>query len=228
MVSLQRALLRLHVEAVWGVQLPPMLQDNVELLNESAQPSWKLYAAEMDNDRVSIWRPDVSVTECEDLLVRVKEALALPPTMSADPGISREIALHQVALPTMSVATAHMLARTLTSHDQALVETFEPGSVEYYFHPDRRPLIGVIVEGRLLSLAHSSRRTAEACELGIDTLAEARRKGYALAATILWAASVAQEELVPLYSASAANTASLRLAAAAGYRVFARAATIEG
>ncbi len=228
MVSLQRALLRLHVEAVWGVQLPPMLQDNVELLNESAQPSWKLYAAEMDSDRVSIWRPDVSVTECEDLLVRVKEALALPPTMSADPGISREIALHQVALPTMSVATAHMLARTLTSHDQALVETFEPGSVEYYFHPDRRPLIGVIVEGRLLSLAHSSRRTAEACELGIDTLAEARRKGYALAATILWAASVAQEELVPLYSASAANTASLRLAAAAGYRVFARAATIEG
>ncbi|MBA2679558.1 MAG: GNAT family N-acetyltransferase [Ktedonobacteraceae bacterium] len=227
MVSLQRALLRLHVEAVWGVQLPLMLQDNIELLSESPQPSWKLYAAEMDTDRVSVWRSDVSATEREDLLVRVNEALALPPTVSTAPGISREIALHQVALPTMSVAAAHMLARPLTSHDQALVETFEPDSVAYYFHPGRRPLIGVIVEGRLLSLAHSSRRTAEACELGIDTLPEARRKGYALAATILWAASVAQEELVPLYSAFADNTASLRLAVAAGYRAFARAATIE-
>ncbi|MDQ2715409.1 MAG: GNAT family N-acetyltransferase [Chloroflexota bacterium] len=228
MVSLQRSLLRLHVEAVWGVQLPPMLQDNVELLSESSQPPWRLYAAEMDSDRVAIWRPDVSATEREDLLVRVHEALALPPTMSTDPGISREIALHQIALPTMSIAAAHMLAHPLTSHDQALVEMFEPGSVEYYFHPDRRPLIGVIAEGHLLSLAHSSRRTAEACELGIDTLAEARRKGYALAATVLWAASVAQEELVPLYSAFADNTASLRLAAAAGYRIFARAATIAG
>ncbi len=227
MVSLQRALLRLHVEAVWNIQLPPILQDDVELLSESSRPSWKLYAAEMDSDRITIWRPDVSVTEREDLLVRVHKALALPPTMSADPGISREIALHQIALPTMSVGASHMLARPLTAHDQVLVETFEPGSAEYYFHPDRRPLIGVIVEGRLLSLAHSSRRTAEACELGIDTLAEARRKGYALAATVLWAASVAQEELVPLYSAFADNTASLRLAAAAGYRIFARAATIE-
>jgi RimJ/RimL family protein N-acetyltransferase len=99
--------------------------------------------------------------------------------------------------------------------------------VEYYFHPDRRPLIGVIIEGRLLSLAHSSRRTAEACELGIDTLPEARRKGYALAATLPWAVSVAQEGLVQFYSASADNTASLGLASAAGYRAFARAATIE-
>ncbi|MFL5701810.1 MAG: GNAT family N-acetyltransferase, partial [Ktedonobacteraceae bacterium] len=124
-------------------------------------------------------------------------------------------------------AAAQQVARLLTPDDQALVEIFDPGNVEYYFHPDRRPLIGVIVEGHLLSLAHSSRRTAEACELGIDTLPEARRKGYALAATLLWAASVAQEDLVPFYSASAENTASLGLASAAGYRAFARAATIE-
>jgi len=79
-----------------------------------------------------------------------------------------------------------------------------------------------------MSLAHSSRRTKEACELGIDTLPEARRRGYALAATILWTRAVIQEGLVPLYSALAENTASLRLAAAAGYRVFARVAIVEG
>lgn len=227
MVSIQRALLRLHIEAVWGVQLPPILQNNIELLSDGSQPPWKLCAAEMGSDRVSIWRPGVTATEREDFLARASKALALPPTVKTAPGISRETALHQGASPTISVAVAQMLARPLTSHDQVLVKTFGLGSVEYYFHPDRYPLIGVIREGRLLSLAHSARRTAEACELGVDTLPEERRKGYALAATVLWAASVAQEELVPLYSAFADNTASLRLAAAAGYRVFAQAATVE-
>jgi RimJ/RimL family protein N-acetyltransferase len=227
MVSTPRTLLRLHIEAVWGVQLPPLAQNTVELLREGIQPPWKLYAAEMAGEQVAIWRPDVAAPEREALLGRASEALTLPPTERVAPHISREVALHQVASPTMSVAAAQQVARLLTPDDQALVEIFDPGDVEYYFHPDRRPLIGVIVEGRLLSLAHSSRRTAEACELGIDTLPEARRKGYALAATLLWAASVAQEDLVPFYSASAENTASLGLASAAGYRAFARAATIE-
>ncbi len=227
MQSTQRALLRLHIEAVWGVQLPPITQNTVELLREGLQPPWKLYTAEMADEQVAIWRPDVAALEREALSFRASEALTLPPTEHVASHISREVAFHQVASPTMSVAAAQRVARLLTPDDQALVEIFEPGEVSYYFHPDRRPLIGVIVEGRLLSLAHSSRRTAEACELGIDTLPEARRKGYALAATLLWAASVTQEDLVPFYSASAENTASLRLASAAGYRAFARAATIE-
>jgi len=64
--------------------------------------------------------------------------------------------------------------------------------------------------------------------LGIDTLPAARRKGYALAATILWAHTVLQEGLVPLYSAFANNAPSLRLAAAAGYRAFAHVAIFDG
>ena len=92
----------------------------------------------------------------------------------------------------------------------------------------KRPLIGVVVDGRLVSLAHSSRRTLEACELGVDTLPEARRQGYALAVTIVWARMVLQEPLVPLYSALASNEASLALAAAAGYRAFAHVVTLEG
>ena len=227
MVSTQRALLRLHIEAVWGVQLPPIIQIVVELLREGIQPPWKLYAAEMAGEQVAIWRPDVVAPEREELLVRVSEAFTFPPTERVDPDISREVVLHQVASPTMSVAAAQRVARLLTPDDQALVEIFDPGNVEYYFHPDRRPLIGVIVDERLVSLACSSRRTAEACELGIDTLPGARRKGYALAATLLWAAEVTQEGRVAFYSASADNTASLGLASAAGYRAFARAATIE-
>jgi hypothetical protein len=114
----------------------------------------------------------------------------------------------------------------LTSADRALIEQYEPGSAVYYLQAQRRPLIGVVVANRLWSVAHSSRRTAQACELGIDTLAEARRRGYALAATVVWSSAVCQEGLVPIYSALAENTASLNLAVAAGYREFARTVTL--
>jgi len=53
-------------------------------------------------------------------------------------------------------------------------------------------------------------------------------KVYALAATILWTRAVLQEGLVPIYSVLAENTASLRLADAAGYRAFAQIAIFEG
>jgi hypothetical protein len=228
MVSTQRALLRLHIEAVWGVQLPPLVQNNIELSSAGFQPPWKLCVAQMADEQIAIWRSDVPATEREELLTHVSEALKLPPTTPVAPEIRREVALQQAALPTVSIDIAQKFACPLTPDDQALVETFYPGYVDFYYHPNKRPLIGVIVDGRLLSFARSSRRTAEACELGIDTLPEARRRGYALAATVLWTATVAQEGLVPLYSASADNTASLALAAATGYRVFARVASIQG
>ena len=227
MLSTDRTLLRLHVEAVWGVQIPSLLVNDVELLREGSQPSWKLCAAEIAGGRVHIWRPDVNAMEREELRLRVNQALAFSPPVTPLPGISREVALSLVASPRLDVDTASSIAQPLTSRDRPFVEAFQPGSPDDSFHPQKRPLIGVVIAGRLLSLAHSSRRTKEACELGIDTLPEARRKGYALAATILWTDTVMQEGLVPIYSAHAENTASLRLAAAAGYRAFARVATFE-
>jgi hypothetical protein len=46
MESTDRMLLRLHVEAVWDVRLPASLLNDIELLREGSQPSWKLCAAE--------------------------------------------------------------------------------------------------------------------------------------------------------------------------------------
>jgi hypothetical protein len=227
MVSTDRTLLRLHVEAVWGVRLPPVVENDGELLPESARPSWKLWAGDIAGGRVYIWRPDVKATEREALRLRANEALDLSPTATPKAGISREVAHSLVASPRLEIETARSITHPLTSQGRSLIEVFQPGTSDYYLHRERRPLIGVVISGQLLSLAHSSRRTKEACELGIDTVAEARRKGYALAATIVWTHGVMQEGLVPLYSALAENTASLRLAAAAGYRVFARAAVVE-
>ncbi len=126
----------------------------------------------------------------------------------------------------MSLAQAQLLAHSITLDNQMQVEAFQPEATQYFFEQSRKPLFGTIRDGRLLSIAHSSRRTSEACELGIETLPEAGRQGYALAATILWTHEVLRENLVPIYSALAENSASLALAAAAGYRPFAHGINI--
>ena len=221
------SLMRLHVEATWGVRMASTARDDIELLPDGAQPAWRLCAAGLAEGRAHIWRPDVSAMEREDLRRKVSEALAFPPLGAPLPGVHQELAFSQVASPHLDEATARAIARPLTEMDQSLVETFDPGWLHYYFNPQMRPLIGVIIAGQLTSVAHSSRRTTAACELGINTLTDARRNGYALAATIVWTREVVQEGLVPIYSADASNAASLRLAHAAGYRALARLATFE-
>lgn len=227
MLLTDRAFLRLHVEAVWGVQLPPLEQNEVTLLPGSTLPTWRLCAAEIAEGRIYIWRPDVDEAQRRALFARLDEALLLPSTSTPSPGIGREVALRLSAEPIIDLAAARLVARLLTSNDYALIETFEPGSAASFLLPECRPLIGTVIDGSLVSVAHSSRRTREACELGIDTLPEARRKRYALAATVLWSAAIVQEGLTPIYSASAHNTSSLNLAGAAGYRELARATLIE-
>jgi hypothetical protein len=225
--------LRQHVEAVWGVRLPALapgdhdtLPGGVSLSPGDAETGWLLYWAETDEGAVRLWQRDTPTELRPALLARAAAGWAHAsdaPDPATDAGIRREVAL---ALPTdaqLDVAAAQKRACRLTAADTALLEHFEPGESAYYLEPDRAPVIGVITDGRLVSVAHSARRTVEACELGIETLPDARRRGYALAATVLWAAAVQAEGLVPLYSALAANAASLALARAAGYRPFARA-----
>jgi RimJ/RimL family protein N-acetyltransferase len=225
----EKELLRLHVEAVWDVRIPAITGNDNEilLLPEGQKPSWSVYVADVTRERIYIWRPDIDDTARLALLERVDEALGPPVEGVATPGISREVALHPIARPTLDIEAASQIARPLTERDRALIEEFEPQSAEYYLDARRAPLFGVIADGRLVSIAHSSRRTEQACELGVETHPDARRRGYGLAVTVLWAAAVAQEGLIAFYSALAENTASLRLAHAAGYRVFARGATIE-
>jgi len=224
-----RTLLRMHVEAVWGVRLPAIEQNDIQLLAESPRPSWKLCVASIAEGREYIWRPDVSAEERDMLRLRVDDALEFSLKAPILPGVNRELAFSQVDTPRLDSATAHTLARPLTLDDQQLVEAFAEDISElgYYFHPEKRPLIGVIVANRLVCVAHSSRRTQDACELGIDTLPNARRKGYALAATLIWTQAVQHMGLTPIYSALAENTASLGLAHAAGYRAFARVALLN-
>lgn len=229
-------LLKLHVEAGWGVHLPPLTPGDNECLPDddaavkrllpSGESGWMIYIAEVAGEYVTIWRPEVSAAARPALRAQTLAAL----TNAVDePGVTREVALHQATAPKLSIEEAGMVARRLVEADRDAVREYEPGEEAYYLdEPAHQPAIGAFEErGRLVAVAHSSRRTLQACELGVETLPDARRRGYGLAVTVLWAAAVAAEELVPLYSALAANSASLALAHAAGYRPFARAAYVS-
>src|SRR5450755_915492 len=217
-----RALLRLHIEAVWDVHLPSQMRNDVDIATGGKLPPWLLYVAQLASERVYIWRPDVDETARVALMQQVELGFTLSIEEARVRGIGREIAFKFTKQPTMDVERTQRLAHLITPGEYAQVERFEPGAAEYYFAPERQPLYGVSVEGRLLSIAHSSRRTAEACELGLDTLPEARRRGYAIAATLLWTRAIIKERRIPFYSAQVENAASLALAHKAGYRAFAR------
>ena len=228
MSSEDRAFLRLHVMAVWGVTMPRRFEDDLTLTPASDQPFWRLCAAELAEERILIWRADTTEAQRAAALARLAATVATnDQPLQRPPGIQREVALRLDAEPRLSIEEAQRMARPLTRTDADLIDEFWPGEAEDALRPEAQPAVGVVVQQRLVSMAHASRRIAGACELGIETQPDARRKGYALAATVAWSQAVIAEGLTPIYSASAHNTASLRLAEAAGYRVVARVTLVE-
>ena len=209
----ERELLRLHVEAVWNLTFPPLDEAAHELVLTKNRPPWSLYLGAFAQEQVALWHPEV---ELEQRLQYLANARKTGVTWDQALRMRREVVFHY-PLVSPQQARATPLARPLAGNDADLINAFEAGSAPYFLNPQHAPCIGVVVGGRLVTIAHSSRQTASACELGINTLPEARRRGYAAAATALWTAIVQQKGLVPIYSAFAWNTASLRLAQATGY-----------
>ena len=209
-----RAFLRLHIEAVWGISIPPLDGATVELSADNPLPPWTVYQASLADGQVTIWRPGVVPEEGTDLLERVRNAgLDYDPAL----GMRREVVLRLSGNSPTSHTPSHPAARLLTVSDTLLLEAFEQDSASYFLDPIHAPCLGVIVAGRLVSVAHSSRRTSAARELGINTALDARKRGYATTAVRAWTDAILTEGLTPIYSAFAHNAASLRLAAVAGY-----------
>jgi hypothetical protein len=76
----------------------------------------------------------------------------------------------------------------------------------------------VVVDGREVSWASSSRTNSEAAELWVRTDESARRSGHAYLAASAWAAEVTGEGRVAFYSHRDDNHASRRLASKLGAR----------
>lgn len=208
-----RELLRLHVEAVWDITLPPIDPSRDEITVSAGEPPWSVYVATLgDGSAVTIWRADTSADQRPALLAQARGAGVVWDEAHA---MRREVVF---AAPGV-VAPGHssQRARELGEDDAALVDAFEAGSASYFLNQRTSPCVGVVVDGRLVSVAHSSRQTAEAYELGVDTLPDARRRGYAADAVARWTELVRQRGLTPMYSAFAWNEASLHLAQSVGY-----------
>ena len=77
---------------------------------------------------------------------------------------------------------------------------------------DREPVIGVVVDGAVVSACYSARRGPRACEAGVATEESYRGRGYAAAVVAAWRNAVEAEGRVPLYSTSWDNGASLSIA----------------
>jgi hypothetical protein len=218
--------LRRHIEAVWDVRVPPLAPGDNDLPPGPAAPPWSLHLSHLANAAVvRCWGWAVPQEARSALLARAEEALARPASETVGPGITREVILRREAAPRLSPAEAARRARPFTAHDAAALRA---SRIAPRLEPATAPQCGVVVDGEVMALAHSSRRTAFACELGVETVPHARRSGYALAATMLWAEAVLAEGLLPIYSAHLENAASLALAHAAGFRELARAAYIPG
>ena len=79
------------------------------------------------------------------------------------------------------------------------------------------PCAGVIIEGRLVSLCRSVRRTPAAHEAGLETTPEFRGKGYAGMCVKSWAAAVKNLGALPFYSTSWNNGNSQKVAEKLGF-----------
>lgn len=209
-------LLRLHIEAVWSLALPALDEAARarEVVLTQSLPPWSLYLATFVQKHVAIWHPHVTPEQRVPLLERASKTDAM---YDAAVGMRREVVFQYPHISPQQQAQAQRLARVLTADDLDLIDAMWPEEAPITLKPQKAPYVGVVVDGRLVCLAHSSRRTPAACELGIDTLPDARRRGYAAAAATLWTALVQQQGPVPIYSAFAWNTASLRLAQSIGY-----------
>jgi hypothetical protein len=218
--------LRRHIEAVWDVRVPPLAPSDNELLPGPAAPPWSLHLSHLASGAVvRCWGWTVPQEARSALLARAEEALERPASETVGPGITREVILRREAAPRLSPVEAARRARPFTVHGAA---TLRASRIAARLEPATAPQCGVVVGDEVVALAHSSRRTAFACELGVETVPHARRSGYALAATVLWTEAVLADGLLPFYSAHLENAASLALAHAAGFRELARAAYIPG
>lgn len=209
-----RELLRFHIEAVWNLTLPPLDEAAYELILTQSRPPWSLYLGSFAQEQVAIWHAAVAPEQQLPLLEQARRADAV---WDQALKMRREIVFHAPRISPTQQAQSQQFARILTAEDVDLLNAMRPEEAPITLKPQKTPYIGVVIDGQLVSIAHSSRKTSSACELGIDTIGAARRRGYAAAATVLWTALVQQQGLVPIYSAYAENTASLHLAQTTGY-----------
>jgi RimJ/RimL family protein N-acetyltransferase len=106
-----------------------------------------------------------------------------------------------------------------------LLETFFPYTRSIL--ADRQPVVGVVVDGAVVSACYSARRGEAVCEAGVDTEKAYRGRGFATAVVTAWRDAVIADGRLPLYSTSWDNDASLRVARRLGAVAYAETVSLS-
>lgn len=77
---------------------------------------------------------------------------------------------------------------------------------------DEKPYLAVVKDSQAVSICRSVRISSKAHEAGVDTLDAYRQRGHATSVVAAWAHAVRSLNLIPLYSTSWDNVASLGVA----------------
>ena len=76
----------------------------------------------------------------------------------------------------------------------------------------RSPVVGAVIDGRVVAACYCARKRPSAAEAGVDTIEPYRGRGLASAVVAAWRAAAEEAGLQPLYSTSWDNGASLAVA----------------
>lgn len=104
-----------------------------------------------------------------------------------------------------------------------IVSVASSAELDYHFRgwtpdeiPDRSPIVGVVVDGNVVSVCFCARRSGNAAEAGVETAIDYRGRGFASKVTGAWARLIRESGRLALYSTSWNNAASLALARTLG------------
>jgi RimJ/RimL family protein N-acetyltransferase len=178
---------------------------------------------------VQRFRQDVDTETRRELSAAVQGDLLRDYPLDEPPEASRYAAILSQSAPISAIWTGPAFCfphRLPESKGTARITEANARTLQFHFRdwiPDVRrcqPMIGLAIDGHVVSLCCSVRQTSFADEAGVETAPAYRGRNYARQVTTAWARAVSEANRVPMYSTSWTNTASRAVARKIGLVLF--------
>ena len=212
-----RELMRLHVEALFAHDA----DGDLVCVNEpDGAPAPRFFLGTTVDGAVWRFRHDVHLDVRRELEAAVEEAARREDALDSPMSLPRYEGILARFAPIQRSWTgpAFCFPGRLPPASGTIFVTEENARV---LHPHLRdwipdvpsqPMVALAVDGHAVAVCCSVRRTGEAHEVGVETAAAHRGRGYAARVVAAWARAVHDMGRVPLYSTSWQNEASRAVA----------------